>query len=229
MASASPPVRSRVLLKSVFLLHNAGSERSVQTAALGFRVHSGWAAAVVLCGPLDAPVVVDRRKIQLVKIFSYTFRQPYHTAAKMPRQDAIKFIRGVQSDAKRLALSSLRSLQTELAEGDFKIVRSAVLLASGRALPVLEQILASHALIHTADGELFRDSLRAACARCGLPLQGIREKVLFATASKAFGLQPAALKRRIAAFGKSLGPPWSQDEKFATLGAWLSLSRRAIP
>ncbi len=177
----------------------------MQTAALGFRVHSGWAAAVVLCGPLDAPVVVDRRKIQLVKIFSYTFRQPYHTAAKMPRQDAIKFIRGVQSDAKRLAL------------------------ASGRALPVLEQILASHALIHTADGELFRDSLRAACARCGLPLQGIREKVLFATASKAFGLQPAALKRRIAAFGKSLGPPWSQDEKFAALGAWLSLTRQAIP
>jgi hypothetical protein len=226
MASASPPVRSRVLLKSVFLLHNAGSERSVQTAALGFRVHSGWAAAVVMCGPLDAPVVVDRRKIQLVKIFSYTFRQPYHTAEKMPRQDATKFIRGVQSEAKRLALSALRSLQTDLAGGDFKIVRGALLLASGRALPALEQILASHALIHTADGELFRDSLRTACARCGLPVQGIREKELFATASKAFGTQPAELKRRIAALGKSLGPPWSQDEKFAALGAWLSLSRQ---
>jgi hypothetical protein len=229
MASASPPLRSRVLLKTTLLLHNTRSERSVQTAALGFRVHSGWAAAVVLCGPLDAPVVVHRRRIQLVKTFTYTFRQPYHTAEKMPRRDAIKFIGGAQSEAKRLALSSLHSLQTDLAEGDFKIVRGALLMASGRALPVLEQILASHALIHTADGELFRDSLRAACARCGLPLQGIREKVLFATASKAFGLQPAALKRRIAAFGKSLGPPWSQDEKFAALGAWLSLTRQAIP
>ncbi len=196
------------------------------TAALGFRVHSGWAAVVVLCGPLDAPVVVDRRKIQLVKIFSYTFRQPYHTAEKMPRQDAIGFIRGVQTEARRLALSSLHSLQSELAEADFKIVRGALLLASGRALPKLEQILASHALIHTADGELFRDSLRAACARCGLPVAGIREKELFATASKALGIQPAALKRRITAFGKSLGPPWSQDEKFAALGAWLSLSRQ---
>jgi len=201
----------------------------VQTAALGFRVHSGWAAAVVLCGPLDAPVVVDRRKIQLVKIFSYTFRQPYHTAAKMPLQDAIKFIRGVQSEAKRLALFSLRSLQTDLAGGDFKLVRCALLLASGRALPGLEQILASHALIHTADGELFRDSLRAACALFHLPVVGIREKELFAAASKAFGIQPAVLKRRIAAFGKALGPPWSQDEKYAALGAWLSLSRRAVP
>ena len=201
----------------------------MQTAALGFRVHSGWAAAVVLCGPLDAPVVVDRRKIQLVKIFSYTFRQPYHTAAKMPLQDAIKFIRGVQSEAKRLALFSLRSLQTDLADGDFKIVRGALLLASGRALPALEQILASHALIHTADGELFRDSLRASCALFHLPVVGIREKELFAAASKAFGMQPAVLKSRVAAIGKALGPPWSQDEKYAALGAWLSLSRRAVP
>jgi hypothetical protein len=222
---AKSSTRSGVLLKANHLLHNTRLERAVQTAAVGFRVHSGWAAAVVLCGPLDAPVVVDRRKIQLVKTFSYTFRQPYHTAEKMPRQDATKFIRGVQSEAKRLALCALRSLQTDLAEGDFKIVRSALLLASGRALPALEQTLASHALIHTADGELFRDSLRAACARFDLPVHGFREKELFALASKAFDMQPAALKRRIAMLGKSLGPPWSQDEKFAALGAWLSLSR----
>ncbi len=197
----------------------------MQTAALGFRVHSGWAAAVVVCGTLDAPVVVDRKKIQLVKTFSYTFRQPYHTAEKMERPDAVKFIRGVRSDAKRMAVSSLRSLQRELGEGEFKIVRGALLLASGRPLPGLEQILASHALIHTADGELFRDSLRAACVVCNLPLDGIREKELFATASKVLGIQAAALKRRIAALGKSLGPPWSQDEKFAALAAWLTLGR----
>jgi hypothetical protein len=143
----------------------------------------------------------------------------------MPPKDGKEFIRGVQSDAKRLALASLRSLQADLEEGDFEIVRSALLLASGRALPGLEQILASHALIHTADGELFRDSLRAACARCHLPVEGIREKELFETASQAFSIQVVALKRRVAAFGKALGPPWSQDEKFAALGAWLSLAR----
>ena len=208
------------------LVHNTRSEPSLQTVAVGFRVHSGWAAAVVLCGPVDAPVVVERRKIQLVKIFTYAYRQPYHTAEKMPRPDAIKFIRGVQSDAKRLALSSLHSLQADLAEGDFKIVRSALLLASGRALPELEKILASHALIHTADGELFRDSLRAACGAYDVPVEGIREKELFALASlKALGVQLATLKRRIAALGKALGPPWSQDETFAALAAWLTLTR----
>jgi len=197
----------------------------MQAAAVGFRVHSGWAAAVVVCGSAQAPIVVDRRRIELVKTFTYTFRQPYHTAEKMPRPDAVKFIRGVQSQAKRVALTSLRSLQKDVAGGDFKIVRAALLLASGRALPRLDQILVSHALIHTADGELFRDSLRAACAQCDLPVEGIKEKELFAITSKAFDVQPAALKRRIAALGKALGPPWSQDEKFAALGAWLTLAR----
>jgi hypothetical protein len=197
----------------------------VQSAAVGFRVHSGWAAAVVVCGPAQMPVVVERRRIELVKTFTYTFRQPYHTAKQMPLPDAVKFIRSVQFDAKRLALSCLRSLQKDLAEGDFKIVRAALLLASGRALPTLEHVLASHALIHTADGELFRDGLSSACAAFNLPLEGIREKELFATASRALGVQPAALMRRIAALGKTLGPPWSQDEKLAALGAWLTLAR----
>jgi hypothetical protein len=62
-------------------------------------------------------------------------------------------------------------LPEDLAEGGFKIVRSALLLTSGRALPELKKILASHALIHSADGELFRDSLRAACGVCDVPVQ----------------------------------------------------------
>jgi hypothetical protein len=196
----------------------------VQSAAIGFRVHSGWAAAVTVCGPANAPVVIDRRNVRLVKTYTYTFRQPYHTAESMAGPEGARFIRRVQSDAKRLAISSLHSLQADLAEAEFKIVRGTLLLASGRPLPELEQILASHALIHTADGELFRDSLRAACARCDFPLEGIREKELFETASKALGIEVAALNRRIAALGKALGPPWSQDEKFAALAAWLNLA-----
>jgi len=197
----------------------------VHIAAVGFRVHSGWAASVVLCGPVDAPVVVDRRKIQLVETFSYTFRQPYHTAEKMPRPDGAKFIRSVQTEAKRLALSALRTLRANLAEGDFKLAYGALLLASGRTLSTLERILTSHALIHTADGELFRDSLRAGCAHCNLPVHAIREKELFGAASKALGISEAVLKRRVAALGKALGPPWGQDEKLAALGAWLTLAR----
>jgi hypothetical protein len=200
----------------------------MQNAAVGFRVHSGWAAAVAVCGPLDELFVADRRKILLVQEFSYAYRQPYHTAENMPRKDGTRFIDHVQSDAKRLARSSLRTLKKELAARNCKIVCSALLLASSCTLPELDRILASHALIHAADGELFRDSLQAACTLCSLPMEGIREKELLATASKELGVEVDALQRRLIALGKGLGPPWSHDEKFAALGAWLTLARQAI-
>jgi hypothetical protein len=196
----------------------------MKSATLGLRVHSGWAVAVALCGSPDSLMVIDRRRIQLVKTFTYTYRQPYHTAEKMPANDATRFISRTRSEAARLALSSLHTLQRDLAEQDYKIIRCALLLASGRALPQLEQILASHALIHTADGELFRNALHAACTRCRLPLEAVREKELFGVASRTLGLSAGTLKRRITEFGKSFGPPWTQDEKFATLAAWLTLA-----
>jgi hypothetical protein len=199
----------------------------MQTAAIGFRVHSGWAAAVVVCGPLDRPVVVDRRKIQLVKTFSYTFRQPYHTAEKMLDGQAREFISRMQAEARRLAYSAIRELESRTQEQGVKLTRCGLLLASGRPLPLLEKILASHALIHTADGELFREALLHASARCGLRDFTIKEKELLERAGQVFHLKSADLMARITELGRPFGSPWSQDEKFATLAAWLAL--RASP
>ena len=36
-----------------------------QRAMIGFRVKSGWAAAVLVTGPIDAPVVCDATAIEL--------------------------------------------------------------------------------------------------------------------------------------------------------------------
>jgi len=98
------------------------------------------------------------------------------------------------------------------------------LLASGRPLPGLEKILASHALIHTADGELFREALLHASARYGLQDFTIKEKELLDRAGQVFRAKPNELMRRVTELGRSLGAPWSQDEKLATLAAWLGLA-----
>src|SRR5438046_3000435 len=47
-------------------------------AAVGFRVKSGWATAVLLVGPARAPRVADRRVIELSDPAVPTSRQPYH-------------------------------------------------------------------------------------------------------------------------------------------------------
>lgn len=195
----------------------------MQRAALGFRVHSGWAAFVAVTLEKKSPVVLVRRKLQLVKTFSYAYRQPYHTAEKMPSGDAAAFVRGVEKESRKLAVKGIRAVQKELSGLHYQLTGCSLVLASGRQLPEFEKILASHALIHTADGELFRDSLRRAAARCKLPLTAIKERDLLAAASKSLRLKPDILHRRIAALGKSLGPPWTQDEKLSALAAWLTL------
>ena len=137
-------------------------------AAIGFRVHSGWAAAVAVCVEKGSPAVLARQRVHLVETFSYEFRQPYHTAEKMLDGQAREFISRMQAEARRLAYSAIRELASRTQEQGVKLTRCGLLLASGRPLPTLEKILASHALIHTADGELFREALLHASARCGL-------------------------------------------------------------
>ena len=196
----------------------------MQKAAIGFRVHSGWAAMVALSLDNGAPEILDRRKLLLVKTFSYTFRQPYHTAAKMPLADASEFVKGVEKESYELGAVGIRNLQIELKPLGFKLAGATLLLASGRELPEFERILASHALIHTADGELFRDSIRRACGRARLPLTAIKERDLLVSAGKRLKKRPEFLARSVDQLGKSLGPPWTQDEKLAALGAWFVLA-----
>jgi hypothetical protein len=199
----------------------------VKQAALGFRVHSGWAAVVAVGLEKGVPSVLARERVHLVETFSYTFRQPYHTAEKMALEEGRRFIAGVRAEARRLAQSAIRRLQSEIPRQGYKLARCGLLLASGRPLPALEKVLASHALIHTADGELFREAILHASARCELTEFVIKEKELLDGAGKAFRLEPAEILRRITELGHPLGAPWSQDEKFATLAAWLALTSKS--
>ena len=196
----------------------------LKQAAIGFRVHSGWAAVVAVCVDRGAPVVLARQRVHLVETFTYEFRQPYHTAEKMLEGQAREFISRMRTESRRLAYRAVQELESRTQEQGVKLTRCGLLLASGRPLPVLEKILASHALIHTADGELFREAILHASARCGLRDFRIREKELLDRAENVLRLKSAALMRRVTELGRSFGAPWSQDEKFAALAAWLALA-----
>jgi hypothetical protein len=196
----------------------------LKQAAVGFRVHSGWAAFVAVSLDKGWPVVLARQRVHLVETYTYEFRQPYHTAEKMPLGDAREFVVRMQAEARRLAHRALRELASRTQEQGVELTRFGLLLASGRPLPELEKILASHALIHTADGELFREAILHASARCGLRGTCLRERELLEQAGQAFHRKPAALLRQVTELGRALGSPWTQEEKFATLAAWLALS-----
>ena len=199
----------------------------MKAAALGFRVHSGWAAVVAVLIEKGTPSVAAKQRPHLVETFTYAFRQPYHTAQRMPLDEGRQFVTRVREEARRLAYRAICGVQIDLKEQGIKLTRCGLLLASGRPLPVLEKILASHALIHTADGELFREAILHACARCGLKTATIKDKELLVHAESVLRIQPAVLMRRVTELGRLFSAPWSQDEKFATLAAWLALASKS--
>jgi len=196
----------------------------MKNVAVGFRAHSGWAALVAVCLEKDEPVVLSRQRVHLVKTFNYSFRQPYHTAKKMSLPEGRKFISQVRTEAGRLAHRAIREVQRNLDEAQYRLSHFGLLEASGRALPNLEKILAAHTLIHTADGELFREALSLAGRKHGLKEFREKEKNLLGRGAEALRTSESALLRELKVLGRGLGPPWSQDEKFATLAAWLALS-----
>ena len=199
----------------------------MKRAAVGFRVHSGWSALVAVSLEKDGPIVLSRERVHLVETFIYKFRQPYHTAERMPLEQARAFVDASLVEAKRLAGSALRSTQKELGNKGYELARGALLLASGKALPELEKILLSHALIHTADGEHFREALRHACVDCGMEVSCFRERELLERGMKMLRTKRDRLVRRLMELGAGFGSPWTQDEKYAALAAWLVLAEQA--
>jgi hypothetical protein len=152
-------------------------------------------------------------------------RQPYHAAEGLSAAKAQALVSRSRETAHRLAREALAAALRDRRAAGHDVAGSGLLLGSGRPLPAeLRAILASHPLIHTAEGEMYREALREACESTGVVVVGFRERELEATACLRLELPSDVLRARVKALGQPLGPPWSQDEKLAALAAWLVLS-----
>ncbi len=166
--------------------------------AIGFSVHTGWAAAVAVGAP-KATVLARER---LVLADSDYGRFVYHAARETPAF-AKEMVKESRQVAERHAAKALRALVAGL---DDHTVVGIALPPAKRELPPLEKILASHSLVHSAEGELFRRALVTAAGKVGL-------SVVEATA----GPLPAV---------KVSGPPWGKDQRTAAALAWAALATR---
>lgn len=199
----------------------------MKVAAIGVRMHSGWGALVTVSNDGGRLSVVDRRRIEVIDEKKFTGKkQPYHFAKNLALGAAEKYITNCAVDSERLASESIRSLMDELRDSDYAVKTCAIVLASGRPLPSLSEILASHPLIHTAEGEFFRRAVWNACEKLNIQVSGLRERDLEAQAKSVLGKSATATVKKISKMGKSIGPPWTQDHKSAALGAWIILHQK---
>ena len=196
----------------------------MKACAIGIRVHSGWGALVTVAGEAGSLEVIDRRRVEIIDRTAPGAAQPYHFARELGLAGAQKFIAGSAAACSHLALSAMRATADHLRDRGYKVAGAAVLLSSGRPLPDLEKILSSHPMIHTAEGEFFRQAFHEACAALKIPVTGVRERELDTHARTTLGRDASPLKKKIAGLGKSLGPPWTTDQKAAALAAAIALA-----
>jgi hypothetical protein len=182
---------------------------------------------VAVTGSLRKPVVLDRRKIETADAAIRGSKQPYHAAGGLEFGAAEALIHQCCNSSVLLATSAVRTMVAELAQGGYNVVGAGIVYAAGRPLPELAAILRSHALIHTAEGEFFRDALVRASENCRLPVTKVKEREAWERAAALSHLDVNEVQQRVDELRRSLGPPWRQDEKLASLAAWIALGATA--
>jgi len=124
---------------------------------------------------------------------------PYHAIVKgvSPRE----IIAQVEADAADKAFDALRGMRDAAAIG---------LVAAERRIPGdLDRILASHALLHAAEGDLYEQAIMGAAARAGLPVHVVDPKT--------------TIRPELDDLRRVIGPPWQKDHKLAATAAFLAL------
>lgn len=85
-------------------------EKKMPRAAIGFRVKSGWAIAVLLAGPLQSPHVLDRRIVDLSDPNVPESRQPFHSTLELHQKAGEKVAAKLRKVVERYTKRSITKL-----------------------------------------------------------------------------------------------------------------------
>ena len=187
--------------------------------AWGCKPHSGWAVAVLAGGTATAPVVLDRRRVQLCP--DALPRQAYHAAQELPPALASALVAEVEAAVATAGAAVVAEL-VDAARFLGQLVALSV-VGRPRELPELPVVLGNHSLLHAAEGELYRAALDDAADALGLTVCSVSAKRTVEEAAVGLGTTRDALVTRLAGLRTELGAPWQADHKEATAAALLAL------
>jgi hypothetical protein len=190
-------------------------------AVLGFRPHTYWTAVVALAGEPEAPQVIERRKIVFA---AGAERFVYHQVAEMDASTAAARIAKVRSATATSAARGIAEITAAVGEAGFTVRLAVVPIGRASTAPTFADIVKSHTAIHAAEGDFYRDVVAQACAELGLDVSRLPERDLILEASRSLGVHAIALESRLKLMGHDLGPPWSADQRLATLAAWVGIA-----
>ena len=196
-----------------------------QTAALGFRVKSGWAAVVLLTGTARSPQLSDTGRIELCDPRLPETRQPYHAAMGELETDSTtlnqreRVVRGISQE-------SLTRLLNCYQQKRFQIKRAALVVGSQTDPDTIGN---PHIRAHALEGRLFRSVIEQTLHDHEIRTELLLERDTYASVAARLTQSSDDLERAIRGFGLSAaakGGPWRAEQKLAALAALFSLASR---
>ena len=193
-----------------------------QTATLGFRVKSGWAAVVLLTGAIDSPRPRDNRMVDLSDPKVPETRQPYHATFGQLETDAKKTNRRTDI-VHAITKQSIADLLSHYRQKGYRI-ECAILVVGSQVDPAT--IANPHIRAHALEGRLFRVALEQALNEHGIRTEILLERNAYDKATTQLEKSSADLRRTIQNFGRDTNGPWRAEQKLAALAAWVALCHR---
>jgi hypothetical protein len=194
----------------------------VETAAAGFRVKSGWAAAVLVTGPIGSPALRDNRVIDLSDPRLPETRQPYHASFGQLETDAKKINRRTDI-VHRITKQSITDILSDYRRKGYSITRASLVIGS-QLDPA--SIANPHIRAHALEGQLFRSTLEQALNAHGIRTFILMERDAYAKAGTHLKKSYDDVRRTIQNIGRFTDGPWRAEQKLAGLAAWFSLGQR---
>jgi len=150
-------------------------------AALGFRVRSGRAVAVVITGSIAVPHLCANEVINLSDPKEPETQQPYHAAMGKLETNETKLKRRIQR-VRRATEKSIVDLLKRSADEGYAIRRAGLVVGS---VVDPDSITNPHIRAHALEGRLFRTILEAALQEQGIRCSIFRERDIHAAAAKS--------------------------------------------
>lgn len=186
---------------------------------VGLRAKTARAIVVTIAASDGLPDVVTRGEIVLATPASPELFQPYHAVMDLPWDRAATVAGQAERAIATTAAGALKDLVAGLCDAGVAVAGVGIVGAPERNLAA---IASPHIRAHAAEGVLFRRVLETAAAANKLRCQCYPEADLEGLAASRLGFPVAAIKSRLAQFGKQMGQPWRADEKAAAIAAWLA-------
>ena len=188
-------------------------------AALGFRVKSGWAAAVLVNDSAHLPRLCDVQRIDLSDPQLPETRQPYHAAMGKLETDARKINRRVRV-VRRIAEKSIAKLLAGYRQQNFAIKRAALVVGS-QIDP--HSVANAHIRAHALEGQLFRSVLQRSLHGHGIRTEVLLEREAYGKAAVELKQSNENVRRVIQNFGRDAKASWRAEQKLAAVAAWVAL------